>query len=115
MARSRLPFPQHNPTEMRHCSTHQYKTSERSGSTSIPGSGSQTPSNGENLTRATKALNGKRNPELLESQNWGSLASLLSHKDHAVSLGSASAPDMWHLPTFGTGMPLGAPAVPGRQ
>lgn len=49
--------------ETRCCLTRQHETSELSGSTSVPGSGSETPSNREKLTQATKALDGKRNPK----------------------------------------------------
>lgn len=50
------------------------------------------PSNKEELTQATKVLDGKRNPEILESQDWGSLASLLSCKDQAAFRSAASLP-----------------------
>ena len=91
-ARSRLPFPQHIPTETRRCLTRQHGTWELSGSTPVPRGSSQAPSPREKLTQATKALDGKRNPELFESQNQGSLASLLSHKDHNAFPSAASLP-----------------------
>lgn len=94
------------------CLTHQHITSELSGSRSVPGVSSQTPSNREELTQATKPLDGKRNPKLFESQKQGSLASPLSRKDHAAFPLAAPLSHMWHLPIVETGMSL---SVPDRQ